>query len=66
MIKQKSFTKIVNGKIIHRTEETIIKDGKKQVTVTEKDHAGKVKKYIQDEKGNILKHYQRIYKYFNI
>jgi curved DNA-binding protein CbpA len=51
---KKSFTKTVNGKTIHRTEETIIKDGKKQVTVTEKDHTGKVKKYIQDENGNIL------------
>ena len=52
---KRSFTKTVNGKTIHRTEETIIKDGKKQVTVTEKDHTGKVKKYIQDEQGNILK-----------
>ena len=52
---KRSFTKTVNGKTIHRTEETIIKDGKKQVTVTEKDHTGKVKKYIQDEAGNILK-----------
>ena len=52
---KRSFTKTVNGKTIHRTEETIIKDGKKQVTVTEKDHTGKVKKYIQDENGNILK-----------
>ena len=51
---KRSFTKTVNGKTIHRTEETIIKDGKKQVTVTEKDHTGKVKKYIQDENGNIL------------
>ena len=52
---KRSFTKTVNGKTIHRTEETVIKDGKKQVTVTEKDHTGKVKKYIQDENGNILK-----------
>ena len=52
---KRSFTKTVNGKTIHRTEETVIKDGKKQVTVTERDHTGKVKKYIQDEKGNILK-----------
>ena len=52
---KKSFTKTVNGKTIHRTEETTIKDGKKQVIVTEKDHTGKVKKYIQDEQGNILK-----------
>ena len=52
---KRSFTKTVNGKTIHRTEETIIKDGKKQITVTEKDHTGKVKKYIQDENGNILK-----------
>ena len=52
---KRSFTKTVNGKTIHRTEETIIKDGKKQVTVTEKDYTGKVKKYIQDENGNILK-----------
>ena len=52
---KKSFTKTVNGKTIHRTEETTIKDGKKQVTVTERDHTGKVKKYIQDENGNILK-----------
>ena len=52
---KRSFTKTVNGKTVHRTEETIIKDGKKQVTVTEKDHTGKVKKYIQDENGNILK-----------
>ena len=51
---KKSFTKTVNGKTIHRTEETTIKDGKKQVTVTERDHTGKVKKYIQDENGNIL------------
>ena len=55
MGSKRSFTKTVNGKTIHRTEETIIKDGKKQVTVTEKDHTGKVKKYIQDENGNILK-----------
>ena len=52
---KKSFTKSVNGKTIHRTEETIIKDGKKQVIVTEKDHTGKVKKFIQDDQGNILK-----------
>ena len=52
---KRSFTKTVNGKTVHRTEETIIKDGKKQVTVTERDHTGKVKKYIQDEQGNILK-----------
>ena len=52
---KKSFTKTVNGKTIHRTEETTIKDGKKQVIVTEKDHTGKVKKYIQDDQGNILK-----------
>jgi len=52
---KKSFTKTVNGKTIHRTEETTIKDGKKQVIVTEKDHTGKVKKYIQDEDGKILK-----------
>ena len=51
---KKSFTKTVNGKTIHRTEETTIKDGKKQVTVTERDHTGKVKKYVQDEQGNIL------------
>lgn len=51
---KKSFTKTVNGKTIHRTEETTIKDGKKQVTVTERDHTGKVKKYVQDENGNIL------------
>ena len=55
MGSKKSFTKTVNGKTIHRTEETVIKDGKKQVTVTERDHTGKVKKYIQDERGNILK-----------
>ena len=55
MGSKKSFTKTVNGKTIHRTEETVIKDGKKQVTVTERDHTGKVKKYIQDEQGNILK-----------
>ena len=55
MGSKKSFTKTVNGKTIHRTEETTIKDGKKQVTVTERDHTGKVKKYIQDENGNILK-----------
>ena len=52
---KRSYTKSVNGKTIHRTEETTIKDGKKQVIVTEKDHTGKVKKYIQDEQGNILK-----------
>ena len=55
MGSKKSFTKTVNGKTIHRTEETTIKDGKKQVTVTERDHTGKVKKYIQDEDGKILK-----------
>ena len=55
MGSKKSFTKTVNGKTIHRTEETTIKDGKKQVIVTEKDHTGKVKKFIQDEQGNILK-----------
>ena len=55
MGSKKSFAKTVNGKTIHRTEETVIKDGKKQVTVTERDHTGKVKKYIQDEQGNILK-----------
>ena len=52
---KKTITKTVNGKTIHRTEETTIKDGKKQVIVTEKDHTGKVKKFIQDEQGNILK-----------
>ena len=52
---KRSFTKTVNGKTIQRTEETVIKDGKKQVTVTEKDHTGKVKKYIMDENGTILK-----------
>ena len=52
---KKTVTKTVNGKTIHRTEETTIKDGKKQVIVTEKDHTGKVKKFIQDEQGNILK-----------
>ena len=52
---KKSYTKTVNGKTIHRTEETTFKDGKKQVIVTEKDHTGKVKKFIQDEQGNILK-----------
>ena len=51
---KKTITKTVNGKTIHRTEETTIKDGKKQVIVTEKDHTGKVKKFIQDEQGNIL------------
>ena len=55
MGSKKSFTRTVNGKTIHRTEETTIKDGKKQVTVTERDHTGKVKKYIHDENGNILK-----------
>jgi len=50
----RSFTKIVNGKTIQRTEETTIKNGKKQIKVTEKDHTGKVKQYIQDEKGKIL------------
>ena len=52
---KKTITKTVNGKTIHRTEETTFKDGKKQVIVTEKDHTGKVKKFIQDEQGNILK-----------
>ena len=52
---KRTITKTVNGKTIHRTEETTIKDGKKQVIVTEKDHTGKVKKFIQDEQGNILK-----------
>ena len=52
---KRTVTKTVNGKTIHRTEETTFKDGKKQVIVTEKDHTGKVKKFIQDEKGNILK-----------
>jgi curved DNA-binding protein CbpA len=52
---KRTITKTVNGKTIHRTEETTFKDGKKQVIVTEKDHTGKVKKFIQDEKGNILK-----------
>ena len=52
---KKSFTKHVNGKTIHRTEETVIKNGKKETTVTERDHTGKVKKFIQDENGNILK-----------
>ncbi len=52
---KRSFTKIINGKTIQRTEETTFKDGKKQVIVTEKDHTGKVKKFIQDEQGNILK-----------
>ena len=51
---KRTVTKTVNGKTIHRTEETTIKDGKKQVIVTEKDHTGKVKKFIQDEQGNIL------------
>ena len=36
------------------TEETTYKNGKKQIKITEKDHTGKVKKYIQDENGNIL------------
>ena len=52
---KRTVTKTVNGKTIHRTEETTFKDGKKQVIVTEKDHTGKVKKFIQDEQGNILK-----------
>ena len=52
---KRTITKTVNGKTIHRTEETTFKDGKKQVIVTEKDHTGKVKKFIQDEQGNILK-----------
>ena len=50
----RSFTKIVNGKTIQRTEETTYKNGKKQIKITEKDHTGKIKKYIQDENGNIL------------
>jgi len=50
----RSFTKTVNGKTIQRTEETTIKNGKKQIKVTEKDHTGKVKQYIQDENGKIL------------
>ena len=52
---KRTITKTVNGKTVHRTEETTFKDGKKQVIVTEKDHTGKVKKFIQDEQGNILK-----------
>ncbi len=52
---KRTVTKTVNGKTVHRTEETTFKDGKKQVIVTEKDHTGKVKKFIQDEQGNILK-----------
>ena len=52
---KRTMTKTVNGKTVHRTEETTFKDGKKQVIVTEKDHTGKVKKFIQDEQGNILK-----------
>ena len=52
---KRTITKTVNGKTIQRTEETTFKDGKKQVIVTEKDHTGKVKKFIQDEQGNILK-----------
>ena len=51
---KRTISKTVNGKTIHRTEETTFKDGKKQVIVTEKDHTGKVKKFIQDEQGNIL------------
>ena len=51
---KRSFTKIINGKTIQRTEETTFKNGKKQIKITEKDHTGKVKKYIQDENGNIL------------
>ena len=50
----RSFTKTVNGKTIQRTEETTYKNGKKQIKVTEKDHTGKVKQYIQDENGQIL------------
>ena len=50
----RSFTKTVNGKTIQRTEETTYKNGKKQIKITEKDHTGKIKKYIQDENGNIL------------
>ncbi len=51
---KRSFTKIINGKTIQRTEETTFKNGKKQIKITEKEHTGKVKKYIQDENGNIL------------
>ena len=50
----RSFTKTVNGKTIQRTEETTIKNGKKQIKVTEKDHTGKVKQFVQDENGKIL------------
>ena len=49
------YTTTVNGKTVTKTEKTTMKNGKKEITVTEKDQYGKVKKYIQDEKGNILK-----------
>ena len=51
----KKYTTIVNGKKVTKTEKTTVKNGKKEITVTEKDQNGKVRKYIQDEKGNILK-----------
>ena len=50
-----TYTTIVNGKRVTKEEHTKIKNGKKEITVTETDGDGRVKKYIRDEKGNVLK-----------